>query len=422
MRRGDRSKSIDLLCEEEVVEAVIRARESGGGVRAVGSGGSKSAVTSTPDVALRLDPPDSCLDVSGGLVTVPAGMTCGLLLRLLRREGLTLPTVGEWRNATVAGAVATGTHGGSAHHGIMPTSVLRISMVTGTGESKEISRGDPDFEHVGVSLGCFGIVCKVTLECVEHFSLQVETDVVPFAEYIEDPVAQESRSEFHSSIWVPSARRVIRFAADRTSHPARSVRRRPRFGKWMALANFLTRGLGFHGIVSSPFFQRTAVGHCADILAPLNVPPRVARFRNVANKVRGRRAAELAVASSRTVEVLTRFDAFFRNHEDSLNNPIGLRMSSADEFSLSPCQGRNTLWLDIFYDANEPFESELAALAGELGARCHWGKTLALPPAVLRKRYAGWDAYRSARARFDPDEVFANAFTSALGLTAEAPR
>ncbi len=419
MKRGNRPVPVGVRNEEEVVDAVLRARASGGGVRATGSGGSKSAVTSAPGVALQLDTPDHLLNVRGNLATVPSGMTCGRLQELLRREGLTLPTVGEWRNATLAGALATATHGGSAHHGIMPTSVRSLRIVTGTGEITDIGSDDPDFQHLAVSLGAFGVVSAVTVECAEHFSLAMETDVVPFAEYVEDPVAHESRSEFHSSVWVPSAGRVIRFAADRTSAGGGRGRRRKRFGKWTAMANFLARRFGLHGAVSSRLFRRTAVGDCADILSPLDVPPRVARFRNVANEVRQRRAAELAVDASNAAEVLTRFGAFFKTHSRPLNNPIGLRMSAPDGFSLSPCQGRPTLWMDIFYDAGEPFESEMAALARDVGARCHWGKTLALSPRILRGRYPRWDDYKAARARFDPDEVFANAFTDALGLTGE---
>jgi L-gulono-1,4-lactone dehydrogenase len=422
--RGDRAvprtdRSIAVRDEDEIAETIQSARSTGGGVRATGSGGSKSEVTSAPDVALRLDAPDRLLDVSGNLVTVPAGMTGGRLQELLREEGLTLPTVGEWRNATVAGSIATGTHGGSSRHGIMSTSVRSLRIVTGTGEVRDIGSDDPDFTHLAVSLGAFGVVTSVTLECAEHFSLLMETDVVSFDEYVGDPTAQESRTEFHSSVWVPSAGRVIRFAADKTPPSTRSVRRRARFGKWTAMANFLARRFGFHGAVSARIFRRTAMGDSADILSPLDVPPRVARFRKAANEVRGRKAAELAVDASRAAEVLTRFDAFFRKHPRPLNNPIGLRMSAADTFSLSPCQGRDTLWLDIFYDATEPFETEFAALANDLGARCHWGKTLALSPHVLRDRYAGWNAFHAARARFDPDEVFANAYTDALGLTGE---
>lgn len=419
MMRGGRVTPADVRNEEEVLRAVRRARAEGGGVRAVGSGGSKSEVTSAPDLALRLDTPDRLLDVRGDLVTVPAGLTCGRLQDLLRHEGLTLPTVGEWRNATVGGALATATHGGSAHHGIMPTSIHSFRIVTGKGDIRDIGRDDPDFRHLAVSLGAFGIMSAVTLKCAEHFRLAMETDVVSLSDYVENPVFQESRSEFHSSVWVPSAGRVIRFSADRASHTGAQGRgrRRKRFGKWTAMANFLARRFGLHSAVSARLFGRSDSGDCADILSPLDVPPRVARFRNVANEVRQRRAAELAVDAAHVGEVLTRFDRFFRTHPKPLNNPIGLRMSAADDFSLSPCHGRDTFWMDIFYDAGEPFESEMAALAQDLGARCHWGKTLALSPRVLREQYPGWDAYRAARARWDPDEVFANAFTDALGLT-----
>ena len=429
MKRGDRSAPIPVRSEEEIVSAVQRAREEQAGVRAAGSGGSKSEVTADRGEALRIDLPDRLLEVSGNLVTVPAGMTCGRLQELLRAEGLTLPTVGEWRNATVAGSLATATHGGSARHGIMSASVESFRLVTGTGEVREVASGDPDFAHLAVSMGAFGIVSTVKLACEPHFALRMETDVVPFEEYVADPVAQESRREFHASVWVTGAGRVIRFGADRIegadrtagtgrmAGKARSGHRRQRFGKQTAMATFIARRLGFHRALASSLFRQTAVGDCADILTPLDVPPRVARFRNRANEVRRRRAAELAVPADRAQEVLTRLDVFFRANQGPLNNPIGLRMSAADEFTVSPCQGRDTLWLDIFYDAVEPFQSELAALGEELGARCHWGKTLALSPALLRSRYDGWEDYRAARARFDPDEVFANAYTDALGLT-----
>lgn len=408
---------VEVADEEAVSRAVKRVREEGGRLRATGSGGSKSEVTSTPGLALDLRQPDRLLGVDGDAVTVPAGMTSGRLQELLGAEGLTLPTVGEWRNATVAGALATGTHGGSARWGIMATSLRSVRLVTGTGEIREVTRGDADFAHVAVSLGALGVVTSVTLECVPRFSLRMGTDVVSFDEYLGDPVAQESRNEFHASVWVPSARRVIRFGADRAPRPDRPSSRKERFGRWTAFATFLARRLGFHRAVSSKLLGWTAVADGADILSPLDVPPRVARFRNVANAVRRRRAAELAVPAARAGEALDRFDAFFRDHSRPLNNPVGLRLSPADDFTVSPCQGRDTLWLDIFYDEDEAFQAGLAALGDEFDARCHWGKTLALPPEELVARYSGWDDFRAARDRLDPDQLFANDFTDALGLT-----
>ncbi|NIT86105.1 MAG: FAD-binding protein [Gemmatimonadetes bacterium] len=402
-----------------MVETVLSARRSGSRLRAAGSGGSKSAVSTPPDVALRLEQPDRLVSVEGDRVTAPAGMTGGRLQELLAPEGLVLPTVGEWKNATLAGALATGTHGGSARWGIMATSVESFRIVNGRGEAVEVSRGEPDHAHLAVSLGAFGVVTRVSLACVERFSLRLDTDVVPFEEYLRDPVAQESRTEFHASIWVPWARKVIRFAAQRAPDPGPSTPRRERFGRRTELATLVVRRLGLPGAVSSRFFQHTAVGDSAEILSPLEVPGKVARFRAWANEIRGNSAAELAVDAGRAAEILTRFDAFFRERSGPLNNPIGLRMSAADAFSLSPCSGRDTLWLDIFYDDAEPFTRALADLGEEVGARCHWGKALALRPRHLRGQYPGWDAYAEARRRFDPDEVFANGFTDELGLTGE---
>lgn len=403
--------------EDELQQAVLEARQKGQRIRALGSGGSKSDVTSVSGEALRLVTPKRLLDVTNGVVRVPAGITTVDLQDLLRGEGLTLPTVGEWKNATLAGSLATATHGGSARHGITATSVRAFRIVTGNGEIRRVEREDPDFVHLAVSLGAFGIISEIELACDEHFSLEMETDVVPFEDYLEDPVAQESRKEFHASIWVPAARRVIRFGADRISTPASTLPRRTRFGQWTSMARFIARRLGFHGIVSNRFFGGVARGDCADILSPLDVPPRVARFRKKVNEIRRRRAAELAVPASRAAEALSRFDPFLRKYDGSLNNPIGLRMSASDDFALSPCQGRDTLWMDIFFNASAAFEAKLSDLASELDARCHWGKTLALSPEALRERYPQWEAFRSARDRFDPDGVFGNEFTDALGLT-----
>jgi FAD/FMN-containing dehydrogenase len=422
VKRGDDPAIREIASEDELQQAVLEARRRGQRIRALGSGGSKSDVTSVPGEAVRLVTPNRLLDVADGIVRAPAGVTTAELLTLLRNERLTLPTVGEWKNATLAGALATATHGGSARHGITATSVRSFRIVTGTGELKRVGRDDPDFTHLAVSLGAFGIISEVELACDEHFSLEMTTDVVPFEEYVADPVAQESRVEFHASIWVPAARRVIRFGAERIPTPSETLPRRTRFGQWTSMARFVARRLGFHGVVSNRFFGGVARGDCADILSPLDVPPRVARFRKRLNEIRRRRAAELAVPASRAAEALARFDPFFRKHDSTLNNPIGLRMSASDDFAISPCQGRDTLWMDIFFDASEPFEAGLSDLAAELDARCHWGKTLALSPEALRCRYPQWEEFRAARDRFDPDQVFANEFTDTLGLTSRAAR
>ena len=410
------TREIHVRDEEGVAAAVHRALQEQTRFRTAGSGGSKSDITSQRDCLLHLGQPTDTIEVHGDLVTAPANMTSGRLQSLLAPHGLAIPTVGEWQNATLAGAMVTGTHGGSARYGLMSTSLREMRLVNGLGDLVTVDSGHPDFQHSGVSLGLMGVITRVTFECIERFSLKLETDVVPFAEYVRDPVGHESRSEFHASVWAPEAGRVVRFAADRVAGPPHAISREQRFGWRTAVATFLSRRLGLHAAVSSAVFRRTVVGDVSDILSPLDLSPRTVRFRVVANKILPR-AVEFAVDAARASEALSRFQALFRAHPGRLLNPIGLRLTAGDEFTLSPTLGRHTLWIDVFYYGGEPFVTELATLAEELGARCHWGKTLPLAPDVIQRQYPGWDAFRRARERFDPNEVFANSFTDRLGLT-----
>lgn len=404
--------------EDEIVAAVSAARAAGERLRAVGSGGSKSGINSVPERAIDLDRMPHDVVIDGARVTVGGGMMCGAVQAALRRADLALPTVGEWQHPTIGGAMATGTHGGTAHHGLLSTSLRALRMVAGTGEVVTLTRDDPDFAHAAVSLGVLGIVTRVTLDAVPRFALQLETDVAPFDQYVQDPVAVESRSEFHASVWVPTARRVIRFSADRTGPGQTPIRREQRFGNRTAISSLLSRRCHLHGAIANWNFRRTAIGDSADILSPINVSPRLARSRVVVNMARLVRAGELAFPADRAGEALTRLDALFGAHPWVLNNPVGLRMTAADDFSLSPCSGRDTFWVDLFYDATEPFVTRLRELAEELGARCHWGKKLPISSRALRDQYPQWESFQTARARRDPDQIFANDFSDALGLTA----
>lgn len=400
--------------ERDVVHAVRTARDEGRTIRAAGSGGSKNGAYHTNGMVVRTDALNHLIAVHGNLVTVSPGMTCGRLNMLLRGYGLVLPGVGEWECATIGGSIATATHGGSATHGIMATAVRALQFVDGQGRVHRIERGQPDFEHVVVSLGSIGIVSAVTLECVPRFALRLDTDVVAFADYARDPVAQESRTEFHASVWVPSAGRVIRYAADRVIAPS-GGRRQLRFGPRTAMAATLSRTVHMHGAVSPALFTSSCRADCAAILSPIAVAPRVVRW--IWATAGSLRAAELAFPADRATAVLAALADLARRHPSALANPVGLRVNAADGFSLSPCFGRATLWTDMFYRSSPAFDEALRDIAQRFDARCHWGKHLAIPTAEIRTRYPRWNEFVAACRRYDPRERFANPLTTALGIT-----
>jgi FAD/FMN-containing dehydrogenase len=258
----------------------------------------------------------------------------------------------------------------------------------------------------------------VTLEAEPRFELEMETDVVPFATYAVDPAWQESRTEFHASVWIPSSGRVIRFAAERVSGGTNRQRRPLRFGARTAVASLLSSSAGMHGVVSPRLFGHRSAGDCAAILSPISLTPRIVRW--TWSTLQSRRAGELAWPADRAREILPALERLIRAHPEAAANAIGLRMSAADDLTLSPCHGRQTFWTDIFFRAGSNFDDALQELAGHFGARCHWGKHMLVAPASLRNRYPRWSAFADARRRYDPAQLFANDLTDNLTLTGAA--
>src|SRR5207248_1755643 len=79
-------------------------------------------------------------------------------------EGVALHTLASLPHISVAGAVATATHGSGVTCGNLATAVAGLSIVTSSGEIIKASRGDPDFDGLVVGLGALGAVTRITLD------------------------------------------------------------------------------------------------------------------------------------------------------------------------------------------------------------------------------------------------------------------
>jgi xylitol oxidase len=82
----------------------------------------------------------------------------------LNEEGVALHTLASLPHISVAGAVATATHGSGVTCGNLATAVAGLEMVTSSGEILTASRGDPDFDGLVVGLGALGAVTRITLD------------------------------------------------------------------------------------------------------------------------------------------------------------------------------------------------------------------------------------------------------------------
>jgi FAD-linked oxidoreductase len=172
--------------EADARAAVKRAVERGLRVRAAGAGHSFTDIACTDGVLFDLSRMCEVLhaDAASGLARVQAGVSLQALGPRLAERGLALENQGDIDRQTLAGSLATATHGTGVRFGNLSSRVASLRLITGEGEVVELSEdSDPDgWRAARVGLGALGIVTEVTLRCVPLFTLTRQDQPRPLHE------------------------------------------------------------------------------------------------------------------------------------------------------------------------------------------------------------------------------------------------
>lgn len=146
---------------EQVQEIVANATS----VHVLGSRHSFNGIADSSElISLENLPPDVIVDHEARTVSLSGGVKYGNLAKTLNDEGVALHNLASLPHISVAGAVATATHGSGVTCGNLATAVAGLEVVTSRGEMMKVSRGDPDFDGLVVGLGAFGVVTRITLD------------------------------------------------------------------------------------------------------------------------------------------------------------------------------------------------------------------------------------------------------------------
>ncbi len=146
---------------EQVQEIVANAAS----VHVLGSRHSFNDIADSSElISLENLPADVVVDHEAHTVSLGGGVKYGHLAKTLNEEGVALHTLASLPHISVAGAVATATHGSGVTCGNLATAVAGLSIVASSGEIIKASRGDPDFDGLVVGLGALGAVTRITLD------------------------------------------------------------------------------------------------------------------------------------------------------------------------------------------------------------------------------------------------------------------
>jgi alditol oxidase len=96
--------------------------------------------------------------------------------RQLHESGCALSNLPSLPHISVAGSVATATHGSGNANQSLASAVTAMSLITGTGNQVRLDHSSPDFAGAVVHLGALGVVTELTLTMEPTF--EVRQDVL----------------------------------------------------------------------------------------------------------------------------------------------------------------------------------------------------------------------------------------------------
>ena len=154
---------------EQVQEIVANAAS----VHVLGSRHSFNDIADSSELlSLEFLPSDVVVDHEAQTVSFGGGMKYGNLVKTLNDEGVALHNLASLPHISVAGALATATHGSGVTCGNLGTAVAGLEIITSSGELMKASRGDLDFDGLVVGLGALGAVTRITLDVQPAYEMK----------------------------------------------------------------------------------------------------------------------------------------------------------------------------------------------------------------------------------------------------------
>jgi alditol oxidase len=162
---GNYTYRAQKLHQPSTIEQVQEIIANAPGVRVLGSRHSFNDIADSSElITLEAMPMDVVVDHEADTVSFNAALKYGELVHTLNAEGVALHNLASLPHISVAGAVATATHGSGETNGNLATAVVGLEFVTSGGEIIDASRGEPDFDGLVVGLGALGAVTRITLD------------------------------------------------------------------------------------------------------------------------------------------------------------------------------------------------------------------------------------------------------------------
>ena len=379
-------------------------------IRALGTAHSFNDIADTTGIHVSVAglPRGIEIDASHDVARVSAGMRYGEAARLLHERGWAVHNMASLGHISVAGTIATGTHGSGDRNPTLSASVRGLEIVTATGDLARLSaETDPDgFAGTIVSLGALGVVTTVDLAIEPAFDIrQYVFDDVSHAALLADfdTTFGSAYSVSFFTCWAPGLVGQVWMK-----------RRGDTDGEWLepgildgTLADGKRHPLPGHDAI-----------HCTEqggVAGPWH--ERLPHFRLDFTPSSGDELqTEYLVPRDRAIAILRDLEVLApRIHP--LLHVSEIRTMCADDLWLSGAYGRDTVGIHFTWQRRPEVLGllpDLDAFFAGRGGRPHWGKLYDASAASITTRYPRFADFVALVERMDPTGKFRNRTLDAL--------
>lgn len=411
-------------------------------IRAIGRLHSWSEVIQCEGAVLRMDHFNQIeLEDDRGEPVVRVGAGCQIkqVVEYLQQHGLTLPTLGLIDEQSIAGAIATGTHGSGRQS--LSHFVRGVRLATFSDGSKKATLRSIDGDQsnwlrgVRCSLGCLGIVTEVVLPVRKQYS--IEEHLKRYGS-LDDVLAMEADYPLQQFYLVPW--RWDYFA----QHRKETTQKRSWHAGLYRLFWSLGMDTAFHWLVCS--LGRLLPAACTPLAYRHLIPRLIPQNWKVVD--RSDRQLTMQHERFRHIEVeifvpQRHLDESIRVAKELLQHyaskpssqryvhhyPICIRRVLPDDTLVSPAAGGDRPWYTlsfISYERSskrsgfEAFAIEIVEVMAErFGARPHWGKFCPVDAEMIERLYPNWNEFSRLVRTVGVNLPFANRWL--IGLLQRSP-
>lgn len=366
---------------------------------------SDELIVSLEDMAGEL-----CVAEDRQSVRAPAGWSLKRLTASLWDEGLALANQGDVNPQSLAGSIATGTHGTGRELGSLATFArgFRLVMADGTTLWCDGQTNADLFQAQRLSLGMFGIATEIEVAVVPAFCLIERIRKMRWDEARQrfDELAEQHR---HTEFWFfPHADEVILKTLDPTDPcdppPAPSDAEERTFRRFLDVGKVVP--------VLVPALQRLMMrgpmkGKRWGPAHTIFPSERTIRFEEM----------EYEMPRAAGIDTLDEVVRWVRKRRLPVSFPFEYRVVAADDIWMSPMNRGPVAAISMHQYAPMPWRSLFAEAEGIFrgtGGRPHWAKRHTLTRADVDALYPMAERYREVRRSVDPDGKFLNEHLAGL--------